>query len=61
MKAKGFEFSSEVIGKVCQATDNYIQRAVTLHKDKRNGEAPKLSAVRDGIRHLAMILFNISL
>ena len=53
----GFEFSTELIGKTCQATSNYIQIPVTLHKDGRDRPS-NLDTIKDGLRHLSFILFD---
>ena len=60
IKSSGFEFTSEVFSKVTRRTNKYIQVPVTLYPDGRHRK-PHLSTFRDGLRHLAMILFGISL
>ena len=61
LKATGFEFSSEIIGKSCRNTKKYIQMPIILYPDRRDKVGSNLNSIRDGIRHLIMIIFDVSL
>ena len=60
LSSKGFEFSSEIIGKTCNITKNYIQVPVTLYYSNRINSKSHLHSIRDGLRHLNMIMFDRS-
>ena len=58
LKATGFECSTDIIGQTCLATDNYTQIPVTLYPDGRKNSSVKLDTIKDGLRHLFLILFD---
>lgn len=57
LKAEGMEFATEIIGAFAKTGEKICEIPVTLRRDKRNGKS-HLRTVRDGLRHIRLILFN---
>ncbi len=55
LKSEGMEFASEMIIKVKQANLKIIEIPINFYKDKRNRKS-NLKTIRDGIKHLKLIL-----
>ena len=56
LQSCGMEFSTEMIGRFAEAGFRICQVPVPLRKDSRQGKG-HLRTIRDGIRHLMLILF----
>lgn len=57
LKAEGMEFATEIIGKASLSGLKIAQVPVVLRPDGRDGK-PHLRTVRDGLRHVRLILFR---
>lgn len=57
LKAEGMEFATEIIGAFAKTGEKICEIPVTLRRDKRSGKS-HLRTVRDGLRHIRLILFN---
>lgn len=58
LKTGGMEFATEIIGKASLAGLSIGQVPIVLHPDGRGGK-PHLRTVRDGLRHLRLIFFQM--
>lgn len=57
LKAEGMEFATEIIGAFAKTGEKICEIPVTLRRDRRGGKS-HLRTVRDGLRHIRLILFN---
>lgn len=57
LKTTGMEFATEIIGAFAKTGEKICEIPVTLRRDKRSGKS-HLRTVRDGLRHIRLILFN---
>ena len=58
LRCPGMEFASEMIAKFARSGASIAQTPVVLHRDRR-GRRPHLRTVRDGLRHLRLILRGV--
>lgn len=57
LKSGGMEFATEIIGAFAKADERICEVPVVLRKDRRCGKS-HLRTVRDGMRHVRLILFD---
>ena len=57
LRCGGMEFATEIIGKFAWSGARITQVPTPLRKDLREGGRPHLRTIRDGFRHLRIILF----